>query len=125
MLEHLEHRNDVRMRKPRDSLCLASEAIAVAIRSVVWKRRLQRDKAVEVDVAGLIHDTHPAPAEFGFDGVMADDAWQVERTRHSGAKPEILRFWLPHDRKPRFAIGGYYHDVSRPDPSTPRRSGCS
>ncbi len=37
-------------------------------------KELQRDRALELGVFGLVHHTHPTPADFGEDLVVADRA---------------------------------------------------
>ena len=107
MLEHLEARErygdetDARRLAPR-----AGSEITLASRLAVWEGRLESDEPVEVYVTGS-GPPRPcaAPAEFSFDVVVTNDAWQTGRTRDSGVNSRILAGLAVADgRQPRFEV---------------------
>ncbi len=54
-------RADIRMRELRDRPCLALEAAAkIGVFRQMRRQNLDRDDAIESDVAGAIHVAHPA-----------------------------------------------------------------
>ena len=62
---------DVGMIQSRGGAGLTPEALERLgiVRQAVWQK-LEGDKAVELDVLGLIDDAHPAAADFFQDSVM-------------------------------------------------------
>src|SRR6185437_15963544 len=73
LLANVVNGADVGMIERRSSFPFTSEA-AQRLRVVghIVRQELQRDKATEIEILGLVHHTHPSAAQFLEDAIMRD-----------------------------------------------------
>ena len=80
--------HDVRMREPRGEPCLAEKARAqLVVAREILGEALQRDGAVELDVAGEVDDRHRAVAERALELVAARDHQSPPSCRRASCGP--------------------------------------